>query len=53
MLLFFLITMFYFSDCKVWKFRRSDVHKDVLPNDIKFKFLQDGQVLSTIGASVR
>uniref|UniRef100_A0A1B6DG22 Beta-lactamase-like protein 2 homolog n=3 Tax=Clastoptera arizonana TaxID=38151 RepID=A0A1B6DG22_9HEMI len=41
------------SDCKIWKFRRSDKQDDVLPSKISFDYLHDGQTLSTVGASLR
>lgn len=40
-------------DCKVWKHQQIDEHGNVVPSDVPFNKLSDGQVLSTEGASLR
>lgn len=40
-------------NCTVWKYRRSDGMEDMLPKNTSFQYLENGQILSTSGASVR
>lgn len=40
-------------DCKVWKHQQIDEQGNVVPSDVPFNKLSDGQVLSTEGASLR
>lgn len=40
-------------NCTVWKYRRSDGIEDVLPKNTSFQYLENGQILSTTGASIK
>ncbi|XP_054281846.1 beta-lactamase-like protein 2 homolog [Macrosteles quadrilineatus] len=41
------------SDCKVWKYQQIDEDGNLVPSEIPFNCLSNGQVLSTEGASLR